>query len=81
VVACEIKSKCGVSPFITQPRAINASYFFIFLEIMTGISKTPGTFMISCFDRIGTKLSSFSLFICDVIKVAVAPTSRLFDIS
>ena len=42
----EINSKCGVSPFITQPKAINASYFFIFLDIVTGISKTPGTLII-----------------------------------
>ena len=46
VEACEIKSKCGVSPLITQPRAKKASYFFIFFEIVTGISKTPGTLII-----------------------------------
>ena len=45
VDAWDIKSKCGVSPFITQPRAIKASYFFKFFEIVTGISKTPGTLM------------------------------------
>ena len=28
---------------MTQPKAINASNFLIFLEIITGISKTPGT--------------------------------------
>ena len=38
VEACEIKSKCGVWPLITQPKAINASNFFIFFEIVTGIS-------------------------------------------
>ena len=38
-----LKSKCGVSPLITQPKAINPSYFFIFFEITTGISKIPGT--------------------------------------
>ena len=27
---------------MTHPRAKNASYFLIFLEIVTGISKTPG---------------------------------------
>ena len=43
VVALDIKSKCGVSPLITQPNAIKPSYFFIFLDITTGISKTPGT--------------------------------------
>ena len=36
------KSKWGVSPFITQPNAINASYFFMFLEIVIGISKHLG---------------------------------------
>ena len=46
VDAAEIKSKCGVSPFITQPNAINASYFFIFFEIVIGISNTPGTLII-----------------------------------
>ena len=40
VEALEIKSKCGVSPLITHPNAINPSYFLIFLEIVTGISKT-----------------------------------------
>ena len=39
----EIKSKCGVSPLITHPKAMKASYFLIFFEITTGISKTPGT--------------------------------------
>ena len=47
IIACvdalEIKSKWGVSPFITQPKAKNASYFLIFFEIVIGISKTPGT--------------------------------------
>ena len=38
-----MKSKCGVSPFITQPSAKKASYFLIFFEIVTGISKAPGT--------------------------------------
>ena len=43
IAAFEIRSKCGVSPLITQPRAINPSYFLIFFAIVTGISKTPGT--------------------------------------
>ena len=43
VEAWDIKSKCGVSPLITQPRAKNASYFLMFFEIVTGISNTPGT--------------------------------------
>ena len=47
--ACEIKSKCGVCPFITHPSAMNPSNFFIFFEIVTGISKTPGTFIIFTF--------------------------------
>ena len=46
VEALEIKSKWGVSPLITQPNAINASYFLIFFEIVIGISKTPGTLII-----------------------------------
>ena len=45
VVANEIKSKCGVSPLITHPNAIKPSYFFIFFDITTGISKTPGTWI------------------------------------
>ena len=44
--AWDIKSKCGVSPLITQPRTINASYLLIFFEIVTGISKTPDTLII-----------------------------------
>ena len=48
-MACEIKSKCGVSPFITTPKAINPSYFLIFLDITTGISNIPGTLMILYF--------------------------------
>ena len=31
---------------MTQPKAIAASNFFINFEIVTGISKTPGTFII-----------------------------------
>ena len=42
----EIKSKWGVCPLITHPRAMNASYFLRFFDIVTGISKTPGTFII-----------------------------------
>ena len=53
VDACEIKSKWGVCPLITHPSAINASYFFKFFEIVTGISKTPGTFIILTFDLLG----------------------------
>ena len=33
-----IKSKCGVSPFITHPKATNPSNFFIFFLIAIGIS-------------------------------------------
>ncbi len=36
-VDLHIKSKCGVFPFITQPTATNASNFFIFFLIATGI--------------------------------------------
>ncbi len=46
VAAEEIKSKCGVCPLITHPKAIKASYFLIFFEIVTGISKTPETLII-----------------------------------
>ena len=46
VTALEISSKWGVCPLITHPRAMNALNFFRFLEIVTGISKTPGTFII-----------------------------------
>ena len=41
-----MKSKCGVSPLITHPRATNASNFLIFFEMVTGISNTPGTLII-----------------------------------
>ena len=46
VVAWDIKSKWGVSPFITHPSAMKASYLLIFFEIVIGISNTPGTFII-----------------------------------
>ena len=42
----EIKSKWGVCPLITHPRAKKPSYFLIFFEMVTGISKTPGTLII-----------------------------------
>ena len=43
VDACDMKSKWGVWPLITHPRAKKASNFLIFFEIVTGISNTPGT--------------------------------------
>ena len=43
------KSKWGVSPFITQPKAINPSNRFKFLDIINGISKVPGTLTILIF--------------------------------
>jgi len=46
VAAFEINSKCGVLPFITHPRATTPSTFLIYLEIVTGISNIPGTFII-----------------------------------
>ena len=46
VDAWDIKSKWGVWPLITHPRAKKPSYFFKFLEIVTGISKAPGTLII-----------------------------------
>ena len=48
-MACEINSKWGVSPVITTPKAIKPSYFFIFFDITTGISNTPGTLIILYF--------------------------------
>ena len=62
----EIKSKCGVSPLITQPRAIKPSYFLIFFAITTGISKTPGTSINLCcilfLFNISRKLNRISWF-------------------
>ena len=52
----EIKSKWGVWPLITQPRAKKASYFLIFFEMVTGISKTPGTLIIFIKLDLGNKL-------------------------
>ena len=66
VIACEIKSKCGVSPLITQPNAMNPSYFFTFLAITTGISNTPGT---------GTIL----YFIFLRFKIDIAYNSKLLE--
>ena len=45
-VLLQIKSKWGVSPLITHPKAKNPSYFFIFLINANGISKVPGTVII-----------------------------------
>ena len=42
VVDLEIKLKWGVWPLITQPNAKKQSNFFLFLDIVTGISKIPG---------------------------------------
>ena len=44
VIALEIKSKFAVSPLIIHPIAINPSYFFITLDIVTGISNEPWNF-------------------------------------
>ncbi len=55
-----MKSKCGVSPLITHPRAIKASYFLIFFEIVTGISNTPGTLIILVIFDVGIILSALS---------------------
>ena len=48
-VELHIKSKCGVSPLITQPKAKNPSNRFRFFDIITGISKVPGTLIIVIF--------------------------------
>ena len=42
----DIKSKWAVFPLITQPIATKPSNLLIFFEIIIGISKTPGTFII-----------------------------------
>ena len=55
VTALEIKSKCGVSPLITHPSAITASYFSILQEIIKGISNTPGAFNILYSNKIVEK--------------------------
>ena len=60
VEAWEIKSKCGVSPFITQPSAKKASYFLIFFEIVTGISKAPGTLIILIVFDLGINFNALS---------------------
>ena len=57
VAALDIKSKCGVSPLITHPNAMKASYFFMFLDIITGISNTPGTVIQSFFSLFFDKMS------------------------
>ena len=44
--ALAIWSKWGVLPLIIQPTAIAASKFLIFLLIVIGISKAPGTLTI-----------------------------------
>ena len=59
VVALDMKSKWGVSPFTTHPKAINASNFFKFLDIVTGISKTPGTFIILILQFFGIRFNVF----------------------
>ena len=56
------KSKCGVSPLITHPKTIKPSNFFKFLDIITGISKVPGTLIIVIFFFI------FNLFIVLLIR-------------
>ena len=45
---------------MTHPRAKNASYFLIFLEIVTGISKTPGTLTILTMLDFGINLKALS---------------------
>ena len=49
VIALEIKSKFAVSPLTMHPIAIKPSYFFTSLDIVTGISKEPGTLITSGF--------------------------------
>ena len=46
IEALAIWSKWGVLPLIIHPTAIAASKFLIFLLIVTGISKAPGTLTI-----------------------------------
>ena len=40
-MAWDIRLKLGVSPLIIIPIAIKASYLFIYLAIVTGISNAP----------------------------------------
>ena len=48
-VELQIKSKWGVSPLMTHPKAMKPSKRFKFLEIITGISNVPGTLIIRIF--------------------------------
>ena len=59
VIAWEIKLKLGVSPLIIIPIATKPSYFFMFLDIDTGISKAPFT-----------EIVSKDIFFCSKIKEA-----------
>ena len=43
---------------MTQPKAMKPSYFFIFLAITTGISKTPGTGIILYFSFLIPKVET-----------------------
>ena len=61
VDACDMKWKWGVWPLITQPSAKKASYFLIFLDIVTGISKTPGTLIILIRDDFGINCNELSI--------------------
>ena len=66
VDACDIKSKWGVWPLITHPSAKKASNFFIFLDIVTGISKTPGTLIIFIILDFGIKFKALSRSPCAI---------------
>ena len=45
-IAWDIKLKWGVLPLIIQPSATTPSNLLIYFDIITGISKAPGTFKI-----------------------------------
>ena len=67
-VELHINSKWGVSPFITHPKTTNPSNWLSFLDIITGISKVPGTLIII----------EFFLFNFKVLSV---PFIRTLDLS
>ena len=90
VAALDIKSKCGVSPLITHPNAMKPSYFLIFLDIITGISNTPGTVIQSFFNLFFIKITfawivkssdgDWTLSLTDVQTAALASGRYVYDL-
>ena len=68
-VEWQINSKCGVSPLITHPKAMKPSKRARFLDIITGISKVPGTLIILI-----SFLLNLSVFKDPFISVLVIPS-------